>query len=442
MLSLIGCLAISLNPLPVPPRGWSTWTSFTCHINETLVTEGIHALAGNAKLKKAGFNWLLIDDCWGGCFEYDPANGKCLKPEGRDENGNLVINKKKFPNGFEPLTKLAHEQGLKIGIYTSVSAITCGGYMGSLYHEEQDARQFVNWGFDLVKHDTCGTDCPIHNGCIQNATHHMRDGIYEASNGTVVYALDHGNPVSPQRVFNPHNYDVTNKEAITKLATKPEEISWVWVHKMKSEDTDPTQHKGPHLIKHWFDRDDSFVSLMTNIHLSAKIPEYQSSGTFNNPDYITTGAGGMSWSQYRIEFYSYVILAAPLLLGNDIRTMSDQAIDLVTNQHLLDINADPDCIQGSLSRSLGDTEVWVKPLSTKDFAVLLMNKGNNPTLVNVTVNGWLENDLFPVMLDSYRVDDIPTNTTIVQNTSSKVFSLQVGAMDAALIRIVPHKVVV
>ena len=95
--------------------------------------------------------------------------------------GALQVDETKFPNGFTPLTKLAHSLGLKIGIYTSVSAVTCGGFAGSLHHEELDAATFVEWGFDFIKHDSCGQDYSVHDGGLQNATKRMRDGIEAAS---------------------------------------------------------------------------------------------------------------------------------------------------------------------------------------------------------------------------------------------------------------------
>ena len=58
-------------------------------------------------------------------------------------------------------------QGLKLGIYTAVSITTCGGFTGSLFHEETDAATFASWGMDFVKFDTCGNDCDVHDGCMQ-----------------------------------------------------------------------------------------------------------------------------------------------------------------------------------------------------------------------------------------------------------------------------------
>ena len=56
------------SPLEAPLRGWSTWNSFQCHINATVINESIAALAASP-LFKAGSNYVLIDDYWTVCDE-------------------------------------------------------------------------------------------------------------------------------------------------------------------------------------------------------------------------------------------------------------------------------------------------------------------------------------------------------------------------------------
>ena len=143
--------------LPLPMLGWSTWESFGCLINNTLLEQSIRALAASP-LKTAGYNWILIDDCWTTCKGTVAANGLCSEPGDRDAAGRPVPDPHKFPNGFTPLTALAHSLDLRIGIYTSVSAATCAGYTGAFQHEATDAAAFVSWGFDSIKHDSCGRD--------------------------------------------------------------------------------------------------------------------------------------------------------------------------------------------------------------------------------------------------------------------------------------------
>jgi hypothetical protein len=301
--------------LPTPMLGWSTWNTFGCRINATLVAESIHALA-SSPLKASGYNWVLIDDCWTTCKKELPGRNRgCAAPGDRDsDTGRQIVDPVKFPGGFEPLTSLAHSMGVKVGIYTSVSAVTCGGYTGSLHHEAVDAAAYAAWGFDMVKHDTCGRDYSVHDGGMQNATSRMRDALWDAGKGKMVYYLDSGNPTSPQRVFNPYNHGIPKKgasevqqEALLKLATRPEELAWVWGTRWGREsvvfdsvvsaygDTamlhgggmidmkdDDVVHdargrlvddKGPHMIKSWFDREDTWGSVMTNLHNQARVAE-------------------------------------------------------------------------------------------------------------------------------------------------------------------------
>lgn len=211
----------------LPIRGWSSWNTFQYNVSEALLIQAAHHMAG--KLKSAGYTYVLLDDGWTAC-SLGGGLQRCRTAAPRDREGRIPVDKAKFPRGFKPVTDAIHDLGLKVGIYTSVSATTCGGYLGSLGHEAVDAQAFADWGeflspplplppsfhpppslrpspppppvvrpspspilcvrlttrgvtagFDFVKHDTCGTDCSIHNGCIQRATARMRDGLYVVS---------------------------------------------------------------------------------------------------------------------------------------------------------------------------------------------------------------------------------------------------------------------
>eukprot|EP01051_Picozoa_sp_SAG22_P016129 SAG22_NODE_2219_length_2823_cov_1.220999_2_plen_610_part_00 len=390
--------------LPLPMLGWSTWETFACHIDSTLLEQSIRALAASP-LKTSGYNWILIDDCWTTCKGHVAANGLCSEPGDRDAaTGWPVPDAAMFPNGFQPLTGLAHRLGLKVGIYTSVSAATCAGYTGSFGHEAADAAAFVEWGFDMIKHDTCGRDYGVHDGGLQNATERMRDGIWAAglkAGRKIVYFLDSGNPTSPQRVFNPYQHGVPayadameiQQESLLKLATKPEELVWVWATKWGRDSvvTDASDargrlvdDKGPHMYKSWFDRQDSWQSVLTNAANQVRIAEYQRCSQLHMPDYLTVnghlvpgvghGSGHLTHAENRAQFLLWVILGSPLIMGNDIRKLDNFTVDLVTSPEVLAVNQDPQCIQGSMVRADGPTETWIKPLSDGSFAVLLLNK--------------------------------------------------------------------
>ena len=56
---------------------------------------------------------------------------------------------------MKALADYVHSKGLKIGIYSGPGPKTCGGYEGSLGHEEQDAKMYASWGIDYLKYDLC-----------------------------------------------------------------------------------------------------------------------------------------------------------------------------------------------------------------------------------------------------------------------------------------------
>jgi len=133
-----------------PTMGWSSWNAFGADVTEEVVLAQAEAMATNG-LREAGFKYVNIDD---GAFH------------GRDEQGFVRPNEKRFPNGFKGITKRIHELGLKAGTYSDAGEGTCSGLhngdtwglgTGFYGHEEQDCRQrFLDWGFDFVKIDFCG----------------------------------------------------------------------------------------------------------------------------------------------------------------------------------------------------------------------------------------------------------------------------------------------
>jgi hypothetical protein len=109
----------------------------------------------------AGYEYVIVDDCW-------------MEKE-RDENGNLVSDRERFPNGMESLSNYVkksifnteaiylldlfqiHGLGLKFGIYGNYGEKTCEKYAGSKHHIADDVKLFVKWKADYLKLDGCFT---------------------------------------------------------------------------------------------------------------------------------------------------------------------------------------------------------------------------------------------------------------------------------------------
>jgi alpha-galactosidase len=143
----IGLLLLNLNAqkydqlAKTPPMGWNSWNKFGCNVSETLIMGMADAMVSSG-MKDAGFEYIVIDDCW---------------QVSRDENGQIVADKDRFPHGIKYLADYVHSKGLKFGIYSCAGTLTCAGRPAGRGHEYQDALSYARWGVDYLKYDWCNT---------------------------------------------------------------------------------------------------------------------------------------------------------------------------------------------------------------------------------------------------------------------------------------------
>jgi alpha-galactosidase len=96
---------------------------------------------------------------------------------------------------------------------------------------------------------------------------------------------------------------------------------------------------------------------------------------------LEIGNGGMNNDEYKTHMSLWCILAAPLLAGNDLRSMGGEIRDILTNRDVIAIDQDKLGKQGSRIWKEGDIEMWAKPLTGGEWAVGLFNRGETSTLV-------------------------------------------------------------
>jgi alpha-galactosidase len=110
-------------------------------------------------------------------------------------------------------------------------------------------------------------------------------------------------------------------------------------------------------------------------------------GGWNDPDMLEIGNGGMSSDEYRTHMSLWVLLAAPLLLGNDVRDMTAQTLAILANHEVIAVDQDPLGAQARRALRRETTEVWIKPLADGSSAVGLFNRA--ATAVTVSID-WSE----------------------------------------------------
>lgn len=333
------------SPALTPPLGWNSWNSFGCGVTEAQVRQAADA-AVSSGMRDAGYRYVVVDDCW-----FDPQ---------RDTAGNLRANPTKFPSGMKALGDYIHGKGLKFGIYQVPNERTCAqgggsypGATGSKGHETQDARTFASWGVDYLKYDWCSS-AGTRDEQVARFTL-MRDAL-RATGRPIVYSI------------NPNSY-----HAITGDTYNWGEVADLW---RTTED----------LLDIWQNGNtNSYPMGVGNVvDVTAPLAAQSGPGHWNDPDMLVVGRPGLSLTESRSHFALWALMAAPLMAGNDIRTMSADVSAVLRNPRLLAVNQDPLGAGGRRVRDDGDTEVFAKPLSDGSVAVGLFNRGNGTTTVTAT----------------------------------------------------------
>jgi len=305
-----------------PPMGWNSWNKFGCEINEQIVREMAQAMVSSG-MKDAGYGYIVIDDCW---------------QVARDAAGNILIDEKAFPSGMKALADYVHSLGLKFGIYSDAGTKTCQGRPGSWGYEFQDARQYAAWGVDYLKYDWC-------NNGGQNSTaaySRMRDALAVCGR-PIVYSLCEWGSTKPW----------TWARDIGNLWRTTGDIQDCWVCK-----------------KDW-----GGLGVVQILDLQVGLESAAGPGHWNDPDMLEVGNGGMTATEYRAHFSLWCLLAAPLMAGNDLRSMTPEVRDILTNTEVIAVDQDPLGRQGRKVRDDGDIEVWSKELADGNRAVILLNRG-------------------------------------------------------------------
>jgi alpha-galactosidase len=319
-----------------PPMGWSSWYPFVDTINEQKIIETADAIVSSG-LRDAGYVILQLDDGW--------------MAKTRDADGRQFADKKRFPHGMKFLAGYLHARGLQLGIYSSAGATTCAGYPGSYNHEELDAKTYASWGIDYLKYDACGkkeghSDKELFTrmGNALKAT--GRPVIFNLcifySDTTHLWGSDLGNTWR------------TGGDIVKFIEKNPEVTYDNWYSTLQTQVLGKEKYAGP---GHWNDPDNLIV------------------------DYARNNKQTIAEQKAQFSFWS--LLAAPLFLGNDVRNMSPEIKEIITNKEVIAVNQDKEGKQGTRIVSEKNYEIWVKPLSDGAKAVILFNKTISPLKIKL-----------------------------------------------------------
>ena len=309
-----------------PPMGWNSWNKFGCDVNEQLIRETADAMVSTG-MKDAGYIYINIDDCWHGQ---------------RDSLGFIHPDPKRFPSGMKALADYIHSKGLKIGIYSDAGAQTCGGKPASRGHEYQDAITYAAWGIDYLKYDWCNTDGLNAEGAYTT----MRDALFAAGRPVVFSLCEWGNNKPWTWAKNVGHLWRTTGDIYPCFDCVFDHGTW----------------------KSW--------GVMQILDMQNGLREYAGPGHWNDPDMMEVG-NGMKSNEDRAHFSIWCMLAAPLISGNDLRSMPKDVIDILTNRDLLAVDQDSLGVEAFRYSAKDSVEVWFKPLVKDEWAMCVLNRSRS-----------------------------------------------------------------
>ena len=311
-----------------PPLGWNTWNTFGEKINEQLILEAADKLVESG-LKDCGYEYVVIDDCW------------ALKS--RDANGKLVADPVKFPHGMKALSDAIHKKGLKFGMYSCAGTLTCAGYPASYDREFLDAATFAEWGVDFLKYDYC-----YHTPLIECKYLYRRMGAALANCGREI-------------LFSACSWGVAQTH------------EWI-------------KTTGASMWRSTGDIFDCWSSIKKLTLEQEALHPFNGVGCFNDMDMLVVGMNGKgnvgkesgcTEEEYRTHFSIWCMMGSPLMIGCDIRSMTEEAKAILSNREAIAIDQDPCCNQPYRIRDCrypnDEVPIYARLLANGDFAIGVFN---------------------------------------------------------------------
>jgi hypothetical protein len=283
---------------------------------------------------------------------------------------------------MKSLADYIHSKGLKAGIYSDAGINTCASYwnkdtmgvgMGLYGNEEQDLKLFLKeWDYDFIKVDWCGGEWL---------------GLDEQTSFTRIGKLIR--TLKPTAIYNVCRWKFPGPW-VTPIAD-----SW--------------RISG--------DISNDFESILKIIDLNADLWIYASRGHYNDMDMLQVGRG-MSYEEDKAHFSMWCMMHSPLLLGNDLTSMSKETFEIITNKDIIALNQSSFVYQARKIADCGALEIWAKPVVSTmsgDIAVALLNRSENKETITFSLKS--------VGLDAskeYTVKDLWTKETYPTSTQEEL----------------------
>jgi alpha-galactosidase len=281
-----------------------------------------------------------------------------------------------FPHGIKYIADYVHSKGLKFGIYTDRGTKTCAGRPGSEGYEKKDAQTYASWGVDYLKEDSCYASSD-HNTAFQQYGL-MRDSL-NATGRDIYFSLCGWNSW-----YAPEGWSLGNSWRIAGDCN-------------------------------------TWPNVQNAIDVNVPLTNYAKPGGWNDPDMLIgsdpSTAAHLSQAQSRTMFSLWAVMAAPLLIGSNIRSLNAWDLQTYSNTEIIAVNQDPAGKQGvrlsggNLVNGASSYNVWGRKLQDGS-AVLNFLNNNNKTAEDITCEGACFTALGFKSTDQLKVRDLWSHSDI------------------------------
>ncbi|XP_022609136.1 alpha-N-acetylgalactosaminidase-like isoform X2 [Seriola dumerili] len=314
----------------------------------------------------------------------------------KDDPENCI----RFPGGIAKLARYVHNRGLKLGIYADMGSHTCMGYPGTTLDKiELDAQTFASWGVDYLKFDGCYSN-PVE----QMLGYPLMSKALNATGRPMVYSCSW--PVYIGGLPPSVNYSLLGE--ICHLWRNYDDIQDSW---------DSVQG-----IVNWFSNNQDDLQ-------PAAGP-----GRWNDPDMLIIGNFGLSVDQARSQMALWAVMAAPLIMSNDLRNLDNSARAILQNKVAIAINQDPLGIQGRrLLQEKSRVEVYWRPLShSASSLVFLSRRTDMPLLYHCSL------DKLNYEAGNYEAYDVFTGSTVTGLNVTTEFTVSINPSGVVMWYVYPR----
>lgn len=323
---------------PVPFMGWLSWNSIEGNISDKVIKEVADKMESKG-LIEAGYTHLVIDDLW--------------HASARASDGKPLADPAKFPNGIKESADYVHSKGMKFGMYSDAAERTCAGAYGGYGYEKTDAKQYAEWGVDILKYDYCGAPADVETA--KKRYKAIGDALKNSGRNIILYICEWG-PREPWK-------------------WGAEVGGSCWRCTFDTRDCWIGANGGIGIVQSIAGMKDLWIYNGVNRFNDADMMCVGINGTGKSSSHLCQTGPGMTKDEYRTQMALWCMWSSPLTLSNDMtKSLSATDLAIMTNTELIALNQDRMGQAGeTVFHDPDDCLILAKDLENGDVAVSVTN---------------------------------------------------------------------